>query len=173
MLGIEASRIELDESGQPSVTAVPVFIGDGEERCRARGSCAIRSMLKVISCRTPLALDHDPPGIAVERERHSDHRLQSIALRAAGRADISLAARYPDREVEDVLDHIGRNTGAVIDEADPGTVDLYLDPGGDADLLASIERVIDQLLGGHLRPLLGLVADLGGKLTLGGKVEKA
>src|SRR5688572_26932281 len=93
----------------------------------------------------PLALDHDPTGLAVERERHGDHRLQRVALRAPGRADMGLAARDPDREVEDVLDDISGYSGTVVDEADPGTVDLYLDPRGDVGLLAGIERVVDQL----------------------------
>ncbi len=121
----------------------------------------------------PAALDHDTPGFTVERERHGDHRLQGIALRTAGRANISLTARYPDREVEDVLDHIGGDTGAVVDKADPVAVDLGLDLGSNAGLLAGVECVVDQLLDGHLGPLLGLVADLGGKLPLGGEVEKA
>jgi hypothetical protein len=64
------------------------------------------------------ALDLDQPGVAVERERHHDDGLERVALGAAGRADVGFAARDADREVEDALDHVAGDAGAVVPHLD-------------------------------------------------------
>jgi hypothetical protein len=120
-----------------------------------------------------LALDRHPAALAVEHERHRDQGLERVPLRAPGRADISLAARDPDREVEDGVDHVGGDARAVVDDHDPAVVDLHLEPGRRVGLLGSIDRVVDELLHRHARPLLELVANLRGELALGGEVEQA
>ena len=117
-------------------------------------------------------LDHGPAGVAVEDERDRDDRLERVALRTSGRADVGLATSYPDAEVEDVLDHVGGDAGAVVLDRDPGAVERDRDRRRGARLLAGVDRVIEELLQDHHRPGLLGVADLGGELLLGREVEQ-
>src|SRR3982751_5828064 len=94
-------------------------------------------------------------------------------MRAAGRADVGLAAGDPDREGEDVGDHVGGDARAVVGDPDRAVADIDLDTRGDAGLLAGVEAVVDQLLDGDLRPLLRPVADLAGELARGGEIQQA
>ena len=59
-------------------------------------------------------LDLDPAALPVQHERHGEDRLERVALRATGRADICFARRDPHAEVKDVLDYIGREARAVV-----------------------------------------------------------
>jgi hypothetical protein len=93
-----------------------------------------------------VSTDLDPPGLAVEDERHRQDRLECIALGAAVRCHVRLAAGDAAREVEDVGDGVQRHAGAVVDHRDRAGLDLHVDLRGDACLLTGIERVVDQLL---------------------------
>ena len=118
------------------------------------------------------AFDLDPTGVAVEYERHNHDGLQGVALGAAGRPGIGFAARDADGEVEDVPDHVARDTGAVVPHLDHVLSDRHLDPRCGLGLLGRVERVVDQLLDRDLRPHAGLVPDLCRQLTFGREVEQ-
>ena len=50
--------------------------------------------------------------LAIEHVAHRQDRLERVALRAAGRRHVSLAARHPDRVVQDRLDGAGLDAAA-------------------------------------------------------------
>ena len=104
--------------------------------------------------------DLDPAVLAAQRERHRDDRLERVALPAAVRRHVRLAARRPGREVEDRGDRLGRDAGPVVAHPDLAACDSDPDHRRDAGFLAGIERVVDQLLYDDQRPVVGLVAGL-------------
>ena len=124
-------------------------------------------------CRTPRASISISPRLAVKDERHGDDGLERVALRAARRGDVGLAAADPDGEVEDVLDGLRRDAGAVVRHRDSGLVDRDGDRRRDAGLLAGVDAVVDQLLKDDERPCLAPVTGLRDQLLLAREVEQS
>src|SRR5262249_1141802 len=118
-------------------------------------------------------LDLDPAATAVEHERHGDDGLQRVALRAAGRGDVGVAAADPDGKVEHTLHGLCRKPRPVVRHRDAGLIDGDGDLGCDAGLLTGIERVVEQLLQDHERPLRRAMPGLCDQLLLVAEVEQA
>ena len=152
-------------SGQWIVNLVPALIGDGVGRVDD-----LRLVVDVID--TELDAVRDAAGLddrhagrvaalaPVEHVAHGQDGLQRVALRAAGRRDIGLAAGDPDRVVEDRLDGLGVDPVRVVLDDDPVLFDDHRDVGRDLGLLAGVERVVDQLLGHDQWPVVDRVAGL-------------
>ena len=111
--------------------------------------------------------------LAVQGERHGQDGLQRVALGAAVRRHIRLAARDPAREVEDVGD--GLRPGCRGRCRPPGSCrgsTVHLDLRRDAGLLAGVERVVDQLLEDDQRPVVRLVPGLRHQLLATAELEQ-
>ena len=117
-------------------------------------------------------VDLDPAALAVEDERHRHQRLQRVALRAAVGRDVRLAGTDADAEVENVLDHLRRQPGAVVGDGDPVLVDADGDLRRGPGFLAGVEPVVDQLLEDDERPVLGLVPGLRDQLLAAAEIEQ-
>ena len=98
--------------------------------------------------------------LAIEHVAHRQDRLERVPLRAAGRRHVSLAARHPDRVVQDGLDRAGLDAAGVVLDDDRSGLDGDRDHRGDLGLLTGIERVVDQLLEHHEGPLRDAVPGL-------------
>ena len=124
--------------------------------------------------RDPPGLDHRLAGAAVEHERHRDDRLQRVALRAAGRRHVGFPRRHSDRVVEEAVDGLGRDAGAVVFDDDLAGLARYRnrDLRRDAGLLGTVDPVVDQLLDDDERPVLDPVAGLRDQLALGAEFEQ-
>ena len=70
--------------------------------------------------RGALALDRFLAALAVEGEGHREQRLHGVALRAARRAYLGLAAGCARIIVEDARDRLGRDPRPVVRDGDPG-----------------------------------------------------
>ena len=115
------------------------------------------------------------PGCAVQRKRHRQQRLQSIALGAAGRADIGLARGDAIGIIEDVAEGFGRHPACVIADGDLTACgrDLDADLGRDFGLFALVKRIVDELFEDHERPVLRVVTGLRGQFALSDELGKA
>jgi hypothetical protein len=111
--------------------------------------------------------------LAIEHIAHGENGLQRIALRAAGRRDISLAAGNPDRIIEDGLDGLGVDPARIVLDGDRSRIDDDLDHRGNLGLLGGIEGVVHDLLAHHQRPLIERVPSLVLKLALGAKFHQS
>ena len=116
--------------------------------------------------------DLDPAGRAIEDERHRQDGLERIALGAAVRRHVRLAAGDAAREVEDVRDRLRRHAGAVVDHRDRARLDLDHDLRGDARLLTGVERIVDQLLEHDQRPRVRLMPGLCHQLLATAELEQ-
>ena len=103
---------------------------------------------------TPAA---SPAASAIEHVAHGENGLEGVALRAARRRDIGLAARHPDCVVENRLDGVGVDPARVVLNDDRVLFDDHRDLGRDLGFLAGVERVVDELLGHHQRPVVDRV----------------
>lgn len=93
-------------------------------------------------------LDYGLADSAVEHKAHRDDTFQRVALAASAGSDIRLSARYPNRIVEDIVDRLSRDAGAVISDGNLARAgrDLDLDLGRNTNLLDNVDRVVNQLL---------------------------
>ncbi len=110
--------------------------------------------------------------LAVEHVAHGEDGLERVALRASGRRDIGLAARDPDGVVENRLDGLGVDAAGVVLDDDRVRLDGDRDLGRDFGLLAGVERVVDELLGDHQRPVINRVPGLVLQLALAAKLHQ-
>jgi hypothetical protein len=117
--------------------------------------------------------DVHPTLLAVEYEGHGDDRLQRVALRAPVGGDVCLPRRHADGEVEQAIHDVRRDAGAVVRDRDRVRIDGDRDLRRDALFLAGVQCVVDQLLDGDERPVLGAVAALERQLLLGDEVEQS
>jgi hypothetical protein len=118
--------------------------------------------------RPPARLDHGRAVRAVEREAHRDDGFQRIALSAARRRNVGLAARDADGVVEHFLYRLGRDAAAVVGDHDLARRgrDLNADLGRDAGLFSLVERIVDALFQDDERPALLALAGLRNELLL-------
>lgn len=112
-------------------------------------------------------------GVAVEDERHRHECLQSVVLGAAAGRDIRLAAGNANREIQDILDHLRRESWTIVDDDDPVRAYADGDLGRDPGFLTAVESVVDQLLHHHERPIGGRMSGLRRQLFRAGEVEQA
>jgi hypothetical protein len=117
-------------------------------------------------------IDLDPAGLAVENERHRHQRIQCVALGTAVGRDIGFAGTDADAEIENILDHLRRQAGAVVADSDPVFIDADGDRGCDPCLLAGVERVVDQLLEDDERPVVWLVTGLRDQFLAAAEIEQ-
>ena len=75
-------------------------------------------------------------------------------------ADIGFPRRYADAVVEDALDRLRWNAGAVVLDDDRPAVDRDRYDRRDLGFLGGIERVVEQLFLDHQRPFVDIVAGL-------------
>src|SRR6516225_10754457 len=79
---------------------------------------------------------------AVECERHGHQSLQRIALRAAGRAGICLAARHPTAEIKERPDRRRLYTATIVGNRDGVVSDDDLNDRRDDCFLTVIESIV-------------------------------
>ena len=116
--------------------------------------------------------DPDAARRAVQNEGHGEDGLEGVALRAAGRADVGLAARGAGREVQDARDRLRRDAGAVVGDCNAGVGELDPNLGRGARLLAGVERVVDQLLEHDQGPGVRLMPGLCHQLLATAELEE-
>jgi hypothetical protein len=116
--------------------------------------------------------DPDAARLAVQNERHGEDGLEGIALRAAGRADVGLAARRAGREVQDARDRLPRDAGAVVGHCNAGAGELDPNLGRGARLLGGVDRVVDQLFDDHQGPGVRLMPGLCHQLLAAAELEE-
>jgi hypothetical protein len=121
--------------------------------------------------RDALAFDDSLAPLAVEGETHGEYRLQRVALRASGRADVGFARRRPRGVVDKPRDRLGSNAATgEIDDRDLVSGYSDGDRGRDARLLGLVQRIVDQFLDNDDRPALHVVACQLDQLAPGGKL---
>jgi hypothetical protein len=117
--------------------------------------------------------DLDAAGHAIEGEWHRQDGFERIALGAAVRRHVRLAAGDAAGEVEDVRDRRRWHAGAVVNYRDCARLDPHHDLRGDARLFTAVERVIEQLLEHDQRPSFRLMPGLCHQLLAAAELDQA
>src|SRR5262249_46609044 len=81
--------------------------------------------------------------VLVEDVSHRQDSFQRIALSTARRRNVSLPRRYPDAVVENAINGLRRNAGAVVLDDDRVPLHGDRDDRRDLGFLAGVESVID------------------------------
>ena len=114
----------------------------------------------------------NPADARIERIWHADQGFERIALSPARWRDVCLTARYSDRIIEHALDSFRWQAGAIVVDFDAVLIGCNRDHRSDAGLLASVQRVVDQLFEDNERPVGNLMAGLRDKLFLAEEVQR-
>ena len=110
--------------------------------------------------------------LTVEHVAHGENSLERIALGAARRRNISLAAGDPDAVVEDRVDGVGFESAGVIRDCDRPRTDGDVDHRGDFSFLRGIERIVYEFLEHDQRPIMDRVSGLILQFPLGAELHE-
>src|SRR5262249_34566322 len=155
-----SSIFEQAQTGHLTVIRVPVFTSEIEQTWSTLGSCRIWSTLNVISCQVRRLSITVSPRAPSRAKAMATIVLSALPCAPPGRRCIGFPRGNPHREVENAGDRLGRNARTVVGDGDGAVGNLNLDGRSNTGLLGSVDRVINQLLEDHERPLIGAMTDL-------------